>query len=297
MVNLVPTIILVAIWIGSFAIAGTPVLSLDHASLLVRLLSFSALPILFLFSFVLISGSISLLGKSGIVSGKFPRELNNPIYKKRRIYTTCWTTVFYFKPLYATVLAIPALKKMTFGIFGYRGSSKFTVYPDTWIRDLPLLKIQDGTYLSNRATIGTNLCLTDGNIFVDQVSFGKDSMLGHLAMVGPGTKVGDKSEIGVGAALGIRVNVHENVRVGICSMINHGVILRKNSTVGNHSFLGLRVELGEDVNLPAGANIPAGAVIATQDDVNNYITSDTKIVDRHKERLMELFNEDHSSTA
>ena len=31
-----------------------------------------------------------------------------------------------------------------FRIFGYRGSMDFTIYPDTWIRDLPLLDFGEG---------------------------------------------------------------------------------------------------------------------------------------------------------
>jgi hypothetical protein len=49
-----------------------------------------------------------------------------------------------------------------FRLFGYRGSMKFTVYPDTWIRDLPLLMFGEGAYVSNRATLRTNIVLSNG---------------------------------------------------------------------------------------------------------------------------------------
>lgn len=55
-------------------------------------------------------------------------------------------------------------------------------------------------YLSNRATIGTNMCNIDGTILVAPIRIGRGAMVGHLAMIGPGATLGKKAEIGVGVA-------------------------------------------------------------------------------------------------
>jgi hypothetical protein len=39
----------------------------------------------------------------------------------------------------------------------------FTVYPDSWIRDLPLLPFGQGEYVANPSTIGTNIVLNKGH--------------------------------------------------------------------------------------------------------------------------------------
>jgi hypothetical protein len=75
---------------------------------------------------------------------------------------------------------------MVFRLFGYRGSMNFTIYPDTWIRDLPLLKFEDGVYVSNRATLGTNMVLSNGFLLVGEITLRAKALVGHLAMLAPG---------------------------------------------------------------------------------------------------------------
>src|SRR5690606_32657555 len=101
----------------------------------------------------LISGLLSCPFQSAIIPGRFPRDLGESIYARRRLYGLCWTLVYYCKPVYAGWLAVPALKRLLFRLFGYRGPTDFTVYPDTWIRDLPLLHFGSGVYVANRATL------------------------------------------------------------------------------------------------------------------------------------------------
>jgi hypothetical protein len=121
-------------------------------------------PLVYTLCFVLTAGALSLPFQSGIIAGKFPRDLRHPVYRKRRFYGLCWTSVYYFKPLYFLCLTIPWLKWATFRLFGYRGQMDFTIYPDTWIRDLPLLELGRGAYIANRATLGTNIPLSNGKV-------------------------------------------------------------------------------------------------------------------------------------
>ena len=57
-------------------------------------------------------------------------------------------------------------------LFGYKGSLDVTIYPDAWLRDLPLLDLSPGAYVANRATMGTNMVRPDGTILVDRITVG-----------------------------------------------------------------------------------------------------------------------------
>jgi len=249
------------------------------------------IPILFSFSFVTIAGGISRLAQKGIIRGTFPRKPFDKIYFLRRIYGPCWTQVYYFKPLYAVFLSIPFLKKYLFRIFGYKHSTNFTVYPDTWIRDLTILNIGEGAYLSNRATIGTNICLSDGNILVDSVEVGSKGLVGHLAVLAPGVKIGDKVEVGVSATIAIRTKLNNSSKIHPCSMINHGAIIGEATKIGTMSYVGVKAILGPNLNIPAGAHIPGGAIVNNQEDFEKIFSSETQKLQDHILALREKFRE------
>jgi acetyltransferase-like isoleucine patch superfamily enzyme len=270
--------IIMVVWIGSISLAGLPLLLLEGQATVMRLLGMALFAPLFALSFLVISGVLSLPAQKHIVRGRFPRKNFHPVYFWRRVYGCCWTLVFYFKPLYFVFLSIPVLKKCLLRLFGYKGSVKFVLYPDTWVRDLPLLNFGEGSYCSNRSTIGSNMCLQDGSILVDRVSMGAKSVLGHLSMVAPGVRLGDEVELGVGVALGVRCHMKRGARVGSGSSLNHGVVFGERSEIGGHSHVGLRVEVANDIKIPAGANIPAGAVIRTPADVNKYLSSENQVL-------------------
>ena len=87
----------------------------------------------------------------------------------------------------------------------------FTTYPDTWVRDLPLLQLGEGAYVSNKATIGTNIAMADGTIVVDSVN-GDGSLVGQWQLL-PRVESGKGVEIGVGCAIGLKTVLDENVKV------------------------------------------------------------------------------------
>jgi NDP-sugar pyrophosphorylase family protein len=226
-----------------------------------------------------------LPARKAIVRGKFPRQAFHKVYFWRRVYGTCWTQVFYFKPIYSFILAIPLFKKLVFRLFGYKGNMNFVVYPDTWIRDLPILDIGDGAYLSNRATIGTNICLPSGHILVDGIKVGKKGLVGHLTMLAPGVTVGDGAEIGVGCPIGIRTVFEAGVSIKPAAVINHGAVVRSASSIGTHSYLGLRSEIGPNLHIPSCTIVPEGASIQSKADIDKLISSEAAIVQNKKEDL------------
>lgn len=224
-------------------------------------------PISFVVSYATIAGVLSRLTRYALIAGKFPRDLGHPVYGPRRLHALCWTSVYYCTPVYHAVLAIPALKRLTFRLFGYRGSLDVTLYPDTWIRDLPVLEIGKGVYLSNRCTIGTNMCLTSGDVIVAPVRIGDSAMVGHLTMLAPGVELGEGVEVGVGVGVGLRVTVGAKSRIGPCSVIHHGAKIGSRCDIGSSSHIGTKAVIGDGVTIPHGFLVPARAVIRDAADV------------------------------
>lgn len=208
-------------------------------------------PITFSVIFVLVAGLLSWPYQHLVVEGRFPRDLGTRLYAGRRLYGLCWTAVYYCKPVYFLCLTLSPLKTLMFRLFGYRGSMDFTVYPDTWIRDLPLLDFGPGTYVANRATLGTNLVMQNGDIVVGAIRTGKDCMVGHLTMVAAGTKLGAHVCLGSGCAVGMHTHIKEDVLIGDTAAIDHYVVIGAGSVLGARSWVERR------------CRIPAGTVIET----------------------------------
>ena len=232
-------------------------------------------PLLWTFSFLFIAGLLSLPHRFAVTAGKFFRDLNEPAYFHRRLHGLCWTMIYYNKPAYFVCLSIPFLKRMTFRLFGYRGSMNFTVYPDTWIRDLPLLQFEDGVYVSNRATLGTNIVLSNGCLLVDRITLKQKVLIGHLAILGPGVFADVGSEVGIGAVIGIRSKLGPGSYIGGHSDIDNIVRVGRDVVVGPKSYVGPGAVLADGLKLPRGSVIPprtkpstfahAGSVVNAED--------------------------------
>jgi len=210
--------------------------------------------------FVLTAGLLSRPHQFAVRPGKFRCDLRTRLYFHRRMYGLCWTAVYYNKPVYFLCLSIPLLKRITFRLFGYRGSMNFTIYPDTWIRDLPVLSFGDGAYISNRATLGSNIIFKNGFILVGEITLGEKALVGHLSMIGPGAKVELNAEIGVGSVIGINAEIEESAFIGPCSGIGHGARIGRRASLGHHTIVEPGAEVGDGVSLVACTKIKREAV-------------------------------------
>ena len=76
--------------------------------------------------------------------GRFRRDGSDPAYEGRKVYTQRLRRFVYDPAAMNTILQSPSLKALFFRTFGYTGSLRFTIYPDAWLRDLPLLCIGEG---------------------------------------------------------------------------------------------------------------------------------------------------------
>lgn len=249
----------------SVGAAATPVL-LAH-TLYARLLGAIAAPVIFVLVYVFSAGGLARLTIGSIAAGRFPRDLAHPVYGPRRLYAICWTAIYYCSPVYHAVLAVPALKHLIFRLFGYRGITAFTTYPDTWLRDLPLLDIGEGAYLSNRATISPNMCLLNGKILIAPITVGAGAMVGHGTLVAPGVTIGKQAEIGVAGAIGIGVRIGDRVRVGHAVQFDHGAVIGSGCDIGSRAYIGRNTVIRDGLFVPAGAVIPARLELHTQAEV------------------------------
>jgi acetyltransferase-like isoleucine patch superfamily enzyme len=235
-----------------------------------RLLALFVMPILYSVLYLLIAALLSLPHQRAIVAGRFPRDVGHPVYFHRRLYGLCWTAVYYFVPIYHMALSLPLLKTLLFRLFGYRGDMRFTTYPDTWIRDLPLLRLGKGAYLSNKSTIGTNIALPDGSILVEPVTVADGALVGHLAMLAPGVEIRKGAEVGVGVCIGLKSIVGEGVKINPGCSIEHGVKLGAHAKIGSVTYIASAVTVAPDIIIPAGVTIPARTRIRTQEEAQFF---------------------------
>lgn len=212
-------------------------------------------PLTYSVVFIIVAGSLSLPHQPNVIEGVFPRDIGTKVYGARYLYGFCWTAVYYCKPVYFVALALPPLRTLTFRLFGYRGSMDFKIYPDTWIRDLPLLNLGPGAYVANRATLGTNIVRRSGDIAVQSIRVGAESMIGHLTMLAPGTIIGDNVSVGARCTVGYRVQIEERSIVGDCVGIDHQVTVGEGATIGSRAYLGRRSQI-----LPGARIKPASHV-------------------------------------
>lgn len=248
------------------AVAATPLLFARTA--LAKVASLALAPLTFLVAYVLTCGLLARLTSSALTAGKMRRDLGHVVYGPRRLHALCWTAVYYCSPVYHAVLTLPWLKWLTFRLFGYRGSLQFTIYPDSWIRDLPLLDIGAGAYIANRATLGSNICLRSGDILVDRITIGARAMVGHMAIVGLGDVIGDDAEIGVGTTLGMNVHVGARTTVGAIVGLNHGARIGDDCEIESMSYVGKKAVIANGIRVHAASMVPDRAVLLTQEDAD-----------------------------
>lgn len=216
-------------------------------------------PAIFAFVYVTIAGLLSRPHQRSIVPGKFPRSLDHPVYIDRRIYGLCLTAVYYFTPIYAAVLYIDPFRRYFFRLFGYKGELDFTIHPDTWIRDLPLVRFGKGVYVANQATIGTNIVADFGrSIWVDTIQVGDGSVIGSHTLIAPGTVVGKGVEIGIRTICGLKARLHDGASIGPDSAIGHGAV------IGVGANIGRRAEIDMRVRIEPGATVPPFALITRE---------------------------------
>lgn len=272
------------------AIFGVPtvcamILPLTASHLFLKGAALFFAPLIFSLLYVLTAGLLSRPFAKAIIPGVFPRDLKHQIYGARRLYGAAWTAIYYFTPLYFAFISVPTLRKMLFRLFGYKFSMNFTIYPDVWLRDLTCIKFEDGAYIANKASVGTNMCLLDGTILVDRIKIGKNSMVGHATLLGPGVNFQENIETAVFNIFGIRTRVNSNAKLGSGIGISHGTTIGESADVGHYVYFGTKCILGPNIRVPAGASIPSGTTILTQEECDQFYSSETQNLNSLRQEL------------
>lgn len=240
----------------------------------------------YIITLVLTCGLLSIPGKSAIRKGKIKRDLKNKDYGRRRLHAAPWTFIYYFSPVYFIILTMPFLKKILFRLFGYTGSLNFTLHPDSWVRDLPCLHVGDGSYLANKSSAATNMVLMHGMLLVDDVYIGENSCIGMGAMIAPGTKIDNSVIIDTGVLSGVKNSYKSHVRIREMTGVQHAVSLGEYTEIGSHAFLGVRCRIGPNIKIPDGAHIHTGTRLRTQQEAESYFSEETGSLTRLRSKLM-----------
>jgi carbonic anhydrase/acetyltransferase-like protein (isoleucine patch superfamily) len=265
---LVPTFFVV---LATVPVAGSVLPIFVADALWIKVLAAASAPLIWAALYLAVSILFAAPFSGAITRGKFPRDIRHCIYGPRRIYGLAWGAFFYCTPLYFAVMSITPIRNRVLRAFGYQGSDNASIAPDAWLRDLPLLDFGPASYVANKSTIGSNMCLSNNSILVDRITLGERAMVGHLAMVAPGSVLGGHSELGVGAALGIRTQIGSRCRIGPSAGVNHGAILEDDVEIGTMTYVGIKARVARGVRVPSGVCIPEGADIRTQDDLERVL--------------------------
>lgn len=209
-----------------------------------------------------------------IVPGKVVRKPEDPLYQKRLRYTH-ELRVFVYNPVFMNlILSNFELKELFFRTFGYKGNLDFTLYPNAWIRDLPLLDIGEKCYLADGILLGTNRVSIDQKILrVDHVTIGAHTIFDQQCAVGPGTTIGKDCIIGFQSRISAKCSIGDRVRLG------------EAVSVGSMSEIGADVLIGQGSFISDLVTIEEGAVLPTQTRVppKSHVDKNGKIEPKKKE--------------
>jgi len=211
---------------------------------------------------------------AAIVPGKVKRDPEDENYQKRVQYTT-ELRAFAYHPVYMNIiLSIPELKEKFFRTFGYNGNLNFTMYPNAWIRDLPLLDIGEKCYLADGILLGTNRVSIDQRVLrVDNITIGDHSIFDQRCAIGPGTTIGKDCIIGFQSHVSAKCTLGNNVRLG------------EIVTIGSMTEIGDDVIIGQGSFISDFVTIEAGAELASHIKVpsKSIVTKEGEIIPRNKE--------------
>ena len=195
---------------------------------------------------------------SNIKAGSFKRDPDNNDYQDRLVYTRVFRKFAYNPAILNEVFSCPELKESFFRTFGYKGDLEFTIYPNCWLRDLPMLDIGSQTYLADGILLGTNQVSTDQKVLkVGTIKIGERCVFDQDCKVGYNSIIGDDCIIGIQTSIGLKCKMGSNVKIGEATTIRHGV------TIGNDVIIGGETQIGNFCIIEDGVVIEEFSTIPT----------------------------------
>lgn len=214
---------------------------------------------------------------ASIEPGKIKRDPNNPQYQKRVQYTVALRDFVYNPALLNVIFGDAELKANFLRIFGYRGNTNFTIYPNCWLRDLPLLDIGAGVYLGDHILLGTNQVSPNQEFLtVGTIQIGDNSIFDQQCSIGLNAKVGSNVQGRFKSSIGLKATVHNNVLLGEGSNIGHGtvakegVILERCAGVGNFCIIDAGVVVPEYATIPSFSHVTESGIVPRQQSKKRF---------------------------
>lgn len=200
-----------------------------------------------------------------IKTGKFKRDKDNPDYQDRLIYTKALRPFVYNPAVMDIIFSDEKVKAFFFRTFGYQGNLDFTIYPNSWLRDLPLLDIGKKVYLADGILLGTNQVTPDQQwICTGKITIGDNCIFDQGCSVGFNTRIGANSTIGFEVAIGLKNRIGENVKIGGRSNIAHGCRIGNNVTLSDCCRIGSFSVIEDGVELEEYTDIPAFSLVTKE---------------------------------
>lgn len=197
------------------------------------------------------------LAVAEIRPGRFRRDPESPPYRARLCYTANLRRFVYNPALLERVFGSRDLQEQFLKVFGYQGSTRFTVYPKCWIRDLPLLDFGDGVYLGDGIVLGTNQVSTCQQfVTVDRIAVGSGTVMDQECMIGYGSAIGRDNVVGVRVLFGARATTGARCRFAPRATVGHHCRLGDDVSVGHDTFIGSFSVVESGVEIPDYSRIP-----------------------------------------
>lgn len=199
-----------------------------------------------------------------IKNGTLPRDMNNESYKGRVAYTRALRRYVYNTAVFNEILMCEDLKEKFFRVFGYQYQLDFTLYPNTWIRDLALqnFKIGKGAYLADGIVLGTNQVSTcQKKLKVGPIQIGDFTIFDQNCKVGLRTTIGEKCIIGISCHIGLMSKIGSNVRISPLSNVGHLVKIADNVVIGSQCTIGTGSIVEEGAIIKEYLKIPMHSLV------------------------------------
>lgn len=206
---------------------------------------------------------------NNIKPGKFRRNPQNPDYQSRLIYTKELRLFVYNQAVMNEIYSDSSLKDFFFRTFGYKGNLNFTIYPDAWIRDLPLWDIGENCYLGDGILMGTNIVRQDQQVLsVGSIKIGDNTIFNQKCAVGFNLEIGKNCAIGYNCTVGVKGKVGDNTTIGEYSFIGHGTKVGSNVTIGQYCYIGNMSQIEDGVCIENATKIPPFTKITQEGHFN-----------------------------
>lgn len=196
--------------------------------------------------------------RSAIQPAFVPCDKADPAFMAYRRYSAELERYVERPNVMKAILREPLLKIAFFRAFGYRGELDFTVMPEVWMRDLPLLVIGRDVHLGYGMVLGTGQMSLDGRgLRLRPIAIGSRSFCNQHAVVEGGTLIGDDCLIGIRAIIGATCRLEDRVHVGDFTRIGADVVVGEGAVIGHNARIGDGAVIDAGCTVPEGGRVPA----------------------------------------